>query len=171
MKIADAADRQGMEKLPRLVRDLAAELGKQIELEMKGAETELDRQVLDMIKEPLAHMVRNAGDHGTEGANVLRRSSGTLRKVIMPRSLELEHQGPAPARFGDRVPGPAGARPESWSPSENRAFALVRRDQVEALELEDVAPAAGHLAVGDAVDAGRNRRRSVRGIVPRLKMP
>ncbi len=54
------------QKLPRLVRDLSAELGKQIELEMQGAETELDRQILDMIKDPLTHMVRNAADHGIE---------------------------------------------------------------------------------------------------------
>ena len=54
------------QKLPRLVRDLSAELGKQIELEMQGAETELDRQVLDLIKDPLTHMVRNSADHGIE---------------------------------------------------------------------------------------------------------
>ncbi|MCA3376782.1 MAG: chemotaxis protein CheW [Roseomonas sp.] len=53
-------------KLPRLVRDLANELGKKIDLEMRGAETELDRQVLELIKDPLTHMVRNSGDHGLE---------------------------------------------------------------------------------------------------------
>src|SRR5205823_5014451 len=46
------------QKLPRIVRDLSGELGKQIELEMHGADTELDRQVLDLIKDPLTHMVR-----------------------------------------------------------------------------------------------------------------
>jgi two-component system chemotaxis sensor kinase CheA len=53
-------------KLPRVVRDLAAELGKKIELVMEGAETELDRQVLEQIKDPLTHMVRNSADHGIE---------------------------------------------------------------------------------------------------------
>jgi len=53
-------------KLPRLVRDLANELGKKIDLEMRGADTELDRQVLELIKDPLTHMVRNSGDHGLE---------------------------------------------------------------------------------------------------------
>src|SRR5258708_33556123 len=52
------------QKLPRIVRDLSGELGKQIELEMHGADTELDRQVLDLIKDPLTHMVRNSADHG-----------------------------------------------------------------------------------------------------------
>src|SRR5215813_2809712 len=54
------------QKLPRIVRDLSTELGKSIELEMYGAETELDRQVLDLIKDPLTHMVRNSADHGLE---------------------------------------------------------------------------------------------------------
>jgi two-component system chemotaxis sensor kinase CheA len=54
------------QKLPRIVRDLSQELGKQIDLEMQGAETELDRQVLDLIKDPLTHMVRNSADHGLE---------------------------------------------------------------------------------------------------------
>ncbi|MFC7333252.1 chemotaxis protein CheW [Rhodocista pekingensis] len=53
-------------KLPRLVRDLSHELHKKIELQMLGAETELDRQVLELIKDPLTHMVRNSGDHGLE---------------------------------------------------------------------------------------------------------
>ena len=53
-------------KLPRLVRDLAHELDKKIDLHMHGAETELDRQVLELIKDPLTHMVRNSGDHGLE---------------------------------------------------------------------------------------------------------
>ncbi len=53
-------------KLPRLVRDLSHELAKKIELVMIGADTELDRQVLELIKDPLTHMVRNSGDHGLE---------------------------------------------------------------------------------------------------------
>jgi two-component system chemotaxis sensor kinase CheA len=63
------------QKLPRIVRDLSNELGKQIELEMQGAETELDRQVLDLIKDPLTHMVRNSADHGLETVEQ-RRAAG-----------------------------------------------------------------------------------------------
>jgi two-component system chemotaxis sensor kinase CheA len=62
-------------KLPRLVRDLANELGKKIELDMRGADTELDRQVLELIKDPLTHMVRNSGDHGLENP-AERRAAG-----------------------------------------------------------------------------------------------
>lgn len=53
-------------KLPRVIRDLSAELGKKIELVLEGAETELDRQVLEQIKDPLTHMVRNSAGHGIE---------------------------------------------------------------------------------------------------------
>lgn len=53
-------------KLPRIVRDSAKELNKKIDLELLGAETELDRQVIELIKDPLTHMIRNAMDHGIE---------------------------------------------------------------------------------------------------------
>ncbi len=62
-------------KLPRLVRDLAHDLGKKIDLVMIGADTELDRQVLELIKDPLTHMVRNSADHGLERPEV-RRAAG-----------------------------------------------------------------------------------------------
>jgi two-component system chemotaxis sensor kinase CheA len=52
--------------LPRLVRDLCHELGKEIELEAEGADTEIDRQLLELIKDPITHMIRNAADHGIE---------------------------------------------------------------------------------------------------------
>ena len=71
------------QKLPRIVRDLATELGKAIELEMYGSETELDRQVLELIKDPLTHMVRNSADHGLETPQERRAAGkpeqGTIR--------------------------------------------------------------------------------------------
>jgi len=62
-------------KLPRIIRDLAIEVNKKIELEMKGQDTELDRQVLELIKDPLTHMVRNSGDHGIEDPET-RKAAG-----------------------------------------------------------------------------------------------
>ncbi|HEY4041295.1 MAG TPA: Hpt domain-containing protein, partial [Rhodopila sp.] len=62
-------------KLPRLVRDLSHDMGKKIELTMLGADTELDRQVLELIKDPLTHMIRNSGDHGLENP-AERRAAG-----------------------------------------------------------------------------------------------
>jgi two-component system chemotaxis sensor kinase CheA len=78
------------QKLPRIVRDLSGELSKQIELEMHGADTELDRQVLDLIKDPLTHMVRNSADHGletpAERAAAGKPEQGTIR-------LSAYHEG------------------------------------------------------------------------------
>src|SRR5262249_19224695 len=53
-------------KLPRIVRDLCIDAGKKIDLVQRGADTELDRQVLELIKDPLTHMIRNSADHGIE---------------------------------------------------------------------------------------------------------
>lgn len=52
--------------LPRMVRDLAAELGKDVELKLAGGDTELDRQLMEALRDPLSHMIRNAADHGIE---------------------------------------------------------------------------------------------------------
>ena len=57
-------------KLPRVVRDMAVAMGKQIRLEMDGADTELDRTIIEAIKDPLVHLVRNSCDHGIEPAEV-----------------------------------------------------------------------------------------------------
>jgi two-component system, chemotaxis family, sensor kinase CheA len=53
-------------KLPRIVRDLAQQCGKQIRVEMVGADTELDKTIIEAIKDPLTHIVRNSCDHGIE---------------------------------------------------------------------------------------------------------
>jgi two-component system chemotaxis sensor kinase CheA len=70
-------------KLPRIVRDLSAELGKKIELVMQGEDTELDRQLLEFVKDPLTHMVRNSADHGIEPPDERRAAgkpeAGTIR--------------------------------------------------------------------------------------------
>ncbi|MCH7686732.1 MAG: chemotaxis protein CheW, partial [Planctomycetes bacterium] len=77
-------------KLPRLVRDLAQVTGHQIELEMSGADTELDRTVLDAIKDPLTHMVRNSADHGIESPEE-RRAKG--KPEIGKIKLNAFHEG------------------------------------------------------------------------------
>ena len=78
------------QKLPRVVRDLSAELGKQIDLIMVGAETELDRQVLEVIKDPLTHMVRNSADHGLEGTAARVAAGKPARGTIR---LSAYHEG------------------------------------------------------------------------------
>ncbi|HXL67796.1 MAG TPA: chemotaxis protein CheW [Xanthobacteraceae bacterium] len=77
-------------KLPRMVRDLAHELGKEIDLEMHGGDTELDRQVLEQIRDPLTHMVRNAADHGIE-TTAERNAAGKPGRATI--RLSAFHQG------------------------------------------------------------------------------
>ncbi len=55
-------------RFPRMIRDLSRELGKKIELEMSGEETELDRTVIDEIGDPIIHILRNCADHGIENS-------------------------------------------------------------------------------------------------------
>ena len=54
-------------KMPRIVRDLASSCGREVRLDMVGGDTELDRSLLESVKDPLTHLVRNAIDHGIEG--------------------------------------------------------------------------------------------------------
>jgi two-component system chemotaxis sensor kinase CheA len=71
------------DRFPRMVRDLGRELGKEIRLDVQGAEIELDRSVLDALTEPLTHLLRNAADHGLEppGERVAsgKQREGTVR--------------------------------------------------------------------------------------------
>ncbi len=75
--------KQVFDRFPRMVRDLARNLNKQVDLEMDGAEVELDRTVLEEMSEPLVHLLRNAVDHGIEEPEARARegkeSYGTIR--------------------------------------------------------------------------------------------
>jgi two-component system, chemotaxis family, sensor kinase CheA len=62
-------------RFPRLVRDLSTKLGKQVELELIGKDTELDRTVVDALGDPLVHLIRNSLDHGLEGPDE-RKAAG-----------------------------------------------------------------------------------------------
>ena len=77
-------------KLPRLVRDLSHETGKKIALDMRGQDTELDRQVLELMRDPLTHMVRNSADHGLEPPD-MRRAAGKAEAGRI--GLNAYHEG------------------------------------------------------------------------------
>jgi two-component system, chemotaxis family, sensor kinase CheA len=78
------------EKLPRVVRDLASSCGKKIQIEMDGAETELDKTIIEAIKDPLTHIVRNACDHGIELPDVRTRTRKDPQGKLMLRAY---HEG------------------------------------------------------------------------------
>jgi two-component system chemotaxis sensor kinase CheA len=77
-------------KLPRVIRDLAAECGKKIHLEMLGAETELDKTIIEAIKDPLTHLVRNACDHGIETPEIRIASGKSAAGEVVLRAF---HEG------------------------------------------------------------------------------
>lgn len=77
-------------KFKRLVRDLSAELGKEIDLETTGADTELDKTVIEKLNDPLVHLIRNSIDHGVEMPDV-RKAAGKPSKGIV--HLAAEHSG------------------------------------------------------------------------------
>ncbi len=80
--------------LPRIVRDLAKELGKQVALTIEGAETEVDRAVLEEIRAPLSHLIRNSVDHGVESPEERvaagKNPEGTLRISASQRGGNLQ---------------------------------------------------------------------------------
>jgi two-component system, chemotaxis family, sensor kinase CheA len=82
--------RQTFQKMARLVRDLGKKSGKVVELELSGEDTELDRQVVEDINDPLMHMVRNSVDHGIEDA-AARAKTGKAASGKL--SLSAYHQG------------------------------------------------------------------------------
>ena len=79
-----------MGKFPRMVRDLALSCGKEVRIETTGQETELDRTILEAIKDPLTHAVRNSVDHGIEKPAV-RVAAGKASEGVL--SLRAYHEG------------------------------------------------------------------------------
>ncbi|MFE4465821.1 chemotaxis protein CheA [Oerskovia sp. NPDC056781] len=75
-------------KMPRIVRDLAKMLGREVRVEMTGGDTELDRSLLEAVKDPLTHLVRNAVDHGIEAPDQ-RRAVGKVSQGLV--SLRAYH--------------------------------------------------------------------------------
>ncbi|HUI10222.1 MAG TPA: chemotaxis protein CheA [Bacteroidota bacterium] len=77
-------------RLPRLVRDLMKETGKQVDLQMSGEETELDKTIIEELTDPLIHIIRNAVDHGIETPDV-RQGAG--KPAMGAVSVSAEHEG------------------------------------------------------------------------------
>ncbi|MGI4787688.1 MAG: chemotaxis protein CheW, partial [Janthinobacterium lividum] len=77
------------QRMPRMVRDLAQKTGKDIRFEMTGGETELDRTVLEVISDPLIHLLRNSVDHGVEVPDA-REAAGKPRQGLVTLSARQE---------------------------------------------------------------------------------
>ena len=90
MKVRMVPVEQLFRRLPRMVRDVAKQCGKEVELRMSGQDTDLDKGLLDGIAEPLAHLVRNAVSHGIESSEERVRAGKPAQGVI---HLRAHHQG------------------------------------------------------------------------------
>lgn len=119
-------------KMPRVVRDLSHQLGREVELVMEGHETELDRSLLEAVKDPLTHLVRNSLDHGIEPPDV-RAAAGKPAKGTL--SLRAYHEsGQVVVEIADDGKG--------IDPERIAAVALERgvvtRDQLSRMDGRDV---------------------------------
>jgi len=75
-------------KMPRIIRDLSQQLGRRVNLHMEGQETELDKSLLEAIKDPLTHAVRNALDHGIEAPEVRQAAGKDPEGLLVLRAVQ-----------------------------------------------------------------------------------
>jgi two-component system, chemotaxis family, sensor kinase CheA len=126
-------------KLPRAGPRSLVELGKKIELEMQGAETELDRQVLEVIKDPLTHMIRNSADHGIEraGGARARQVRDGARSASTPITRAADHHRDHRRRQGPRRRG---------DPPQGVARGLASEAEVERMSEAQIASSSSSRA-------------------------
>jgi two-component system, chemotaxis family, sensor kinase CheA len=105
-------------KLPRVVRDLSATCGKTVRLEMEGRETELDKTILEAVKDPLTHLVRNAVDHGIEPPKAAslpaRRSRGCCCCVPFTKAARSTSRSGTTAQAWTRASSLPRRSSEGW---------------------------------------------------------
>ncbi len=122
------------QKFPRLVRELAKDLGKDVELTIEGAETEVDRVVVDSLYDPLVHMLRNALDHGVESPEVRLASGKPAKAFISLKAWQEANSVMIVLQDDGKGMDPVGLRKkafekglinENGAPSDEEAYQLV----------------------------------------------
>ncbi|HEU4777621.1 MAG TPA: chemotaxis protein CheA [Telluria sp.] len=142
------------QKFPRLVRELAKDLGKDVELTIEGAETEVDRVVVDSLYDPLVHMLRNALDHGVESPED-RLAAGKPAKAFISLKawqeansvmivLQDDGKGMDPVRLRKKAME-KGLINESGAPTDDEAYQLVF---LPGFSTKDVASSVSGRGVG-----------------------
>jgi len=119
-------------KFPRLVRDLSRSLGKSIRLELDGEDTEIDRSVIEQIKDPLVHLIRNACDHGIE--TPAGRMAAGKPEISVLRLSASHQQGQIVITLADDGRGIDGERVKAKAVERG----LVSADQAERLSHREV---------------------------------
>ncbi|MGH9102552.1 MAG: chemotaxis protein CheW [Acidimicrobiales bacterium] len=119
-------------KFPRMVRDLAQECAKEVRLVTEGRETELDRTIIEAVKDPLTHLVRNAVDHGIEATRARSASGKPAQGTV---TLRAYHEGGyVTIEVSDDG---AGIDPEALRERAAQR-GLVRREQLDSMADRDV---------------------------------
>ena len=142
------------QKFPRLVRELAKDLGKDVELTIEGAETEVDRVVVDSLYDPLVHMLRNALDHGVESPED-RLAAGKPAKAFISLKawqeansvmivLQDDGKGMDPVRLRKKAIE-KGLINENGAPTDDEAYQLVF---LPGFSTKDVASSVSGRGVG-----------------------
>ena len=142
------------QKFPRLVRELAKDLGKDVELTIEGAETEVDRVVVDSLYDPLVHMLRNALDHGVESPEE-RLAAGKPAKAFISLKawqeansvmivLQDDGKGMDPVRLRKKAIE-KGLINDNGAPSDEEAYQLVF---LPGFSTKDVASSVSGRGVG-----------------------
>ncbi|MET0855673.1 MAG: chemotaxis protein CheA, partial [Telluria sp.] len=122
------------QKFPRLVRELAKDLGKDVELTIEGAETEVDRVVVDSLYDPLVHMLRNALDHGVESPEARLAAGKPAKAYISLKAWQEANSVMIVLQDDGKGMDPAGLRKKAFekglinehgAPSDEEAYQLV----------------------------------------------
>jgi two-component system chemotaxis sensor kinase CheA len=122
------------QKFPRLVRELAKDLGKDVELTIEGAETEVDRVVVDSLYDPLVHMLRNALDHGVETPEARLAAGKPAKAYISLKAWQEANSVMIVLQDDGKGMDPAGLRKKAFekglinehgAPSDEEAYQLV----------------------------------------------
>ncbi|SHG49923.1 chemotaxis protein CheA [Massilia sp. CF038] len=142
------------QKFPRLVRELAKDLGKDVELTIEGAETEVDRVVVDSLYDPLVHMLRNALDHGVESPEDRVAAGKPAKAYISLKAwqeansvmivLQDDGKGMDPVRLRKKAME-KGLINESGAPTDDEAYQLVF---LPGFSTKDVASSVSGRGVG-----------------------
>ncbi len=142
------------QKFPRLVRELAKDLGKDVELTIEGAETEVDRVVVDSLYDPLVHMLRNALDHGVESPEDRLAAGKPAKAYISLKAwqeansvmivLQDDGKGMDPVRLRKKAME-KGLINENGAPSDDEAYQLVF---LPGFSTKDVASSVSGRGVG-----------------------
>jgi two-component system, chemotaxis family, sensor kinase CheA len=122
-------------RLPRMVRDLANKLGKEVKLELVGGDTELDRSVIEVIGDPLIHLIRNSLDHGLEMPNEREEAGKPAQGLLMLTAKHLENHIVIEIRDDGKGIDPEKIRAKALEKGQITPEALQRLSDKEVLQL------------------------------------